>query len=721
MAATFSTSGDDTLDGGGTGTISYGNAASGVTVSLLLQGTAQDTIGDGVDTLTSFVNLNGSTFNDVLTGDGSDNILIGGLGNDSLDGGAGIDTAFYAASASAITLSLALQGTAQITGGAGTDTLVNFENLMGSLYDDVLSGDDGDNVIDGGAAGRDLLSGGLGTDTLIGGSGVDMVSYAYAAGGVTVSLDNIDFQEVQTGDSDKLIGIEGLIGSAFDDVLTGNNLANSLYGGNGDDLINGAGSNDVIDGGAGNDTIDYSANGDAMRVNLSITASQHISALGGNDTISNVENVIGSAFEDRITGDSHDNHLYGGSGDDILDGGLGTNILDGGDGYDMVLFAAATSGVTVDLLAGTVTGGSSETLISISDATGTAFDDALKGTDDSSYLFGGAGSDLIQGGLGNDLMDGGTGIDTLSFSSFGGTGPYLGTDGIMHNDGAFVDLSLITPQDTNVGFDTFRGFENLVGSDFDDILAGSQVDNVIYGGAGYDLLDGGARNDTLYGGSESDFLFGNLGNDILYGGDGDDDLVGYDGNDQLFGGAGSDTADYSYSFSLVVVDLAITTQQNTKGQGLDTLTGIENLFGSAWDDKLLGDGGDNHITGFVGSDTLTGRGGADTFVYTSDIDSTVCGCFGTDLITDFSANDVLDLSAVDADYNTIDDGDPASGTNEAFHIVSAFTGAAGELVLTYDATTNITTLATDTDGDGYGDFGLTFKGDVTSLTTNFIL
>ena len=55
MAATFSTSGDDTLDGGGTGTISYGNAASGVTVSLLLQGTAQDTIGDGVDTLTSFV------------------------------------------------------------------------------------------------------------------------------------------------------------------------------------------------------------------------------------------------------------------------------------------------------------------------------------------------------------------------------------------------------------------------------------------------------------------------------------------------------------------------------------------------------------------------------------------------------------------------------------------------------------------------------------------
>jgi hypothetical protein len=43
------------------------------------------------------------------------------------------------------------------------------------------------------------------------------------------------------------------------------------------------------------------------------------------------------------------------------------------------------------------------------------------------------------------------------------------------------------------------------------------------------------------------------------------------------------------------------------------------------------------------------------------------------------------------------------------------------LTLTYDLATNITTLATDTDGDGYGDFGLTFKGDVTSLTANFVL
>ena len=112
--------GNDTLDGGdGDGdTASYVGASSGVTVSLLLQGTAQNTLGAGVDTLTNFENLTGSALNDTLTGDDNNNVisglagndtLNGGNGDDTLDGGTGSDTASYADAASAVTVSLALQ------------------------------------------------------------------------------------------------------------------------------------------------------------------------------------------------------------------------------------------------------------------------------------------------------------------------------------------------------------------------------------------------------------------------------------------------------------------------------------------------------------------------------------------------------------------------------------------------------------------------------------
>ena len=67
-----------------------------------------------------------------------------------------------------MTVSLAIS-TAQDTIGAGTDTLTNIENLTGSAFDDTLAGNAGDNILDGG-------------------DGTDTVSYAGAAGAVTVSL-----------------------------------------------------------------------------------------------------------------------------------------------------------------------------------------------------------------------------------------------------------------------------------------------------------------------------------------------------------------------------------------------------------------------------------------------------------------------------------------------------------------------------------------------------
>lgn len=117
--------------------------------------------------------LNGGGGNDNLQGGAGDDIVDGGDGDDSLDGGTGVDTVSYALSQIAVRVNLGLT-TAQQTLGGGVDTLANFENLVGSAFDDTLIGTAGDNVILGGA-GNDRIAGLGGADTLDGGAGNDDV------------------------------------------------------------------------------------------------------------------------------------------------------------------------------------------------------------------------------------------------------------------------------------------------------------------------------------------------------------------------------------------------------------------------------------------------------------------------------------------------------------------------------------------------------------------
>ncbi len=181
--------GDDLIDGGaGIDTASYAASVTGVTVSLAIIG--GQVTGDGTDTLLSIENLTGSSAADTLSGDNGDNILTGGAGDDVLsggggadllDGGGGNDTASYAGASAKVTVDLSLS-TAQNTGGAGADTLVGIENLIGTNYGDSLRGDFGANRIEGGkgadrldgAGGKDVLMGGGGADTLTGGLAADI-------------------------------------------------------------------------------------------------------------------------------------------------------------------------------------------------------------------------------------------------------------------------------------------------------------------------------------------------------------------------------------------------------------------------------------------------------------------------------------------------------------------------------------------------------------------
>jgi len=633
--------------GGGGDDIIVGNAANNVLIGnagadSILGRDGNDTIegGDGNDMIEGGLGndgLKGGIGADAITGGDGDDIVDGGAGlsADTLDGGAGIDTLSYASAITGARVSLAV--TAAQSTGSGNDTISGFENLIGSGFDDVLTGSDGANLLNGGA-GNDTLDGGLGDDGLNGGTGIDTASYAKAASAVTVSLALGVPQDTLGAGVDTLIAIENVTGSNFGDTLTGTAGANALLGGGGNDLLVGGLGNDMLDGGAGIDTISYAGAASLVRVNLGLTAAQGTGG-GGTDTILGVENVIGSAYNDILTGSDTMNTLDGGDGDDIVSGGLRNDVLIGGAGIDTASYASASGGVRLSLLIATAqsTGAAGgDTLSAIENLIGSAFDDALTGDGGANVLTGGNGNDVLAGGLGNDTLTGGAGTDTASYAT--------ATAGVT------VSLALTIAQDTiAAGSDTLSSIENLTGSGFADTLTGSASYNAINGGAGSDTVDGGAGNDTIDGGAGNDVLQGGLGNDVLVGGQ---------GNDTIDGGAQNDT-----------------------------------------------------ITGGVGADTLTGGGGNDSFIYLDIIESRVSSA---DRITDFTIGDILDLSAIDADITNDD-------VNDAFVQVESFSGVAGQFTLVFDSIANTTAFKGDVDGDSVADMMILFTGDVTALTSTWVL
>ncbi|WP_298290735.1 calcium-binding protein, partial [Novosphingobium sp.] len=288
--------------------------------------------------------LTGNSGNNMLAGLGGSDTLNGGSGNDTLDGGTEIDTATYLGSASGVTVSLALAG-AQVTGGAGTDTLIAIENLTGSAFADTLTGNTGNNII-AGLAGNDVLSGGAGNDTLDGGADIDTASYFDAASGVTVSLALAGAQATGGAGSDTLIAIENLTGSAFVDTLTGNTGDNLLIGLAGNDILNGGAGNDTLDGGTDIDTATYLGAASGVTVSLALAGAQ-VTGGAGTDTLIAIENLSGSALADTLTGSTGNNTLIGLAGNDILSGGLGVDRLEGGDNDDVLI-----GGVNWDTLIG---------------------------------------------------------------------------------------------------------------------------------------------------------------------------------------------------------------------------------------------------------------------------------------------------------------------------------------------------------------------------------
>jgi Ca2+-binding RTX toxin-like protein len=456
--------------------------------------------GDGTDT------LHGDEGNDSIAGGMGYDYLTGGAGDDTLDGGADSDGAYYSDATGPVTVNLAL-GTA--TGaGIGSDTLINVENVYGSQYADILTGDAGSNSLNYyGSGGNDTLTGGAGSDNFGVWNGdsadtsvVTITDFTAGAGGDRLSIPTWWFTNYTTGDNPYVSGHtrltqsgantlfevdpDGSVGSAgFRTVailnnVTKSNLVADNVGGFDPNVIRGTAAADSLAGGVGND---------------------QIYGLAGNDTLN------GMAGDDRLYGDSGNDVLDGGDGNDQLDGNEGNDSMAGGAGIDIL-----TSGAGDD----TLTGDSGSDLFVI-----------WNGPADTSV-------DLItdfSAGLGGDRLS----MPTWAWTSYTrGDNPFVSGHARLTQSGANT-LFEVDP-DGSVGVAGFRTVAMLNNVTKSNLVAGN------LGGFDPAPIFGTAVADSLTGSTDNDEIYGLAGNDTLSGLAGDDRLYGGADNDMLNGGTGSD-------------------------------------------------------------------------------------------------------------------------------------------------------------------------------------
>jgi Ca2+-binding RTX toxin-like protein len=379
--------GRDVVDGGaGTDTLDLSFFAGSAWVDYTYQGDDVWSFSGGIWNrvdLVSVENLIGTSGTDYIWGDGVDNAFTGNGGDDWIYGRAGNDVLSGS------------EGNDRVFGDEGNDTLSG-----GNGTDELYGGDNDDTFLFSGAStgGYDWTDGGNGTDTadLSGFSNfawVDLTITGYEAWSFTGSWNVVS----------RLISVENIVASSYDDYISADGNANRITGGDGADFVIGRAGDDVLIGEGGNDRL-Y---GD-----------------DGNDTLSG---GIGT------------DELYGGNNDDTFlfaDNG-GTDWTDGGTGSDTADFSGLTTYAWVDLAlngyeAWTFTSSWNivSRLIGVENITGTALNDQLWGDDQSNIFVGGAGNDSLTGrggidtfkfdarGFGQDVvMDYADGTDRLSFGS----------------------------------------------------------------------------------------------------------------------------------------------------------------------------------------------------------------------------------------------------------------------------------------------------------------
>ena len=565
----------------------YSNAATAVTASLA--NSAMNT-GDALgDTYVSIESLSGTSFDDILIGDGGDNVFRGRLGVDQLIGGDGLDVAEYLNSTIGLTVTLDTSLLIANTGEAAGDTFTSIEGLSGSNFSDTLVGDSGSNTLSG-RSGGDILFGGAGNDTYYGNSStagfdgaVDRVDYSNVTGlsqGITVNwLAGSVVGQAGIVDTDSMFQIEAVFGTAFVDTFDATGFTNSSaragdFGGF--QFIRGGGGNDIVIGN-NNTEVFYGDAISSVTVTLSISGGVYGgTATGGGvgtDQVTNVNRFVGSNFNDTFFG-TNNVEIFDGynGGDDVYHGGGGTDIVEfDGGGRDAI---------DVNMAAGTITGrapGSNignDTMDSIERIRGSEFADRYDAT-----------------GFSNLSTNAGS---SGNFNRFEGQG---GADEVIGNGNTYLDY-----------FNTSAGISvTMTGQGVGTASATYGSNTATDTFTGVAAVNGGNSNDTFNGGSGADLFFGQGGNDFMNGAAGDDTLEGGVGADSLNGGAGFDYAQYRNAGAAVSL---ILTSGGFAGDALgDHFVSIEGAIGSNFNDTLTGSNVGNILIGGLGADTLNGGRG----------------------------------------------------------------------------------------------------------------
>ena len=644
--------GADTITGGGgNDTLTFASIGAAVTVDLA--DSSQNAGFAQGEVLSGILNITGSGGNDTLTGDANNNTIIGGNGNDTMsggdgndvfiisgtgqgndiiDGGTGNDTIAAAANGTVISLisvanveNVTAVGYTGVTisGTANNDTL----NFSGATFTNITSigGGAGNDIITG-SVGDDTISGGTGADTIDGGGGNDTLTYATSTAGVVVDLTAAS-QSGGDAQGDVLSRIVNLIGTNYNDTLTGDANNNTLSGGAGNDTLNGGAGNDVLIGGNGTDLMAGGTGNDTYYVDYAADVITENSG-EGNDTVLTTANYVLPANVEALTfigtgnftgtGNSGANTITGGSGNDTLDGGGGGDLDIGGGGTDTFVYGPGYG------------------YLEISDAVATG--------SEASVLKLGAGinsTDVTVSSDGENIfLADATAGDQIKIDNMA-LGSQYGIGSIAFSGGTSWSAAQIVAAGTLQGTD---GNDVLVGDAGDNSISGGDGDDTLSGGAGDDILNGGAGNDTLNGGGGNDTLIGGGGTDtyVFAPGAGQTTIINADDND-----ADGDDAirplmmfqpdDDQTNASILDIGPGITASQLvvtsdesgdiilTDGTAGDQI----NLVGMVNDDdegvseidfsdgtsltraQILAD--DDTIYGTSGADTLVGTTGADTF------------------------------------------------------------------------------------------------------------
>jgi Ca2+-binding RTX toxin-like protein len=546
-------------------------------VNLMLRVVVTYTDGLGIDervesaptTVVGNFNL-GTAAADTVTGTEGQDILGGGLGNDTINAGGEDDTIQFTLGEEVDT----------IDGGDGNDTLNAYGTAAANIMRVLVAGDtilsmSGGNVSNVETFNLDL------------GDGIDLLSYNPSTPPVTSQNVTVNLALGQATGFTSIAGVENVQGGSGDDTFIGDVQNNSFAGGSGRDTYSLAGTT----------------------AGATITTGSATSAEAGTDTLTSIENYIGSAGNDSIIVNGAVNEIDGGDGNDTINAGGANDTVFGGNGNDTIIYAVGGGADTVD------GGADTDTLSIIGSTPPNAITVTFNGTAISA-VSGGAVSnvELFTIDLGADTND------TLAYS----------------NGSASVTVNLATG--TASGFASMAGVDNVTGGNSGDTLTGNGAANTINGGGGADFITGGAGADNLQGGAGADTFIATIG----------------DGNDTINGNGGIDTYDLSGTTAGATITVVSSTSAQT---GVDVLLQVENIIGSQGNDNITLNGNVNVIDGQGGNDTINAGGDADT----------VIGGDGNDSLNGGAGNDTFIFAlGFDADTITGFDANPTGGQDRLF-------------------------------------------------------